>query len=124
MPPINVAPWVQGVAQPWNQGQPQTWGQNNGPLQLWCQWANIGVTNGVDDLVMLLGLQNQIIGAQILDSGGVGHLFGIHGCHKGVNMIKGTKDTKVEVFFKDYFFSNQHMATNYGFKLKQQAFKF
>jgi hypothetical protein len=37
--------------------------------------ANNGLTNGVDDLVMLLGLQNQIIGVQILDSGGVGHLL-------------------------------------------------
>jgi hypothetical protein len=34
----------------------------------------------------------------------VGHLLGIHGCHKGVNMIKGTKGAKVEVFFKDFFF--------------------
>jgi hypothetical protein len=32
--------------------------------------ANNGLTNGVDDLVTLLGLQNQIIGVQILDSGG------------------------------------------------------
>ncbi len=66
--------------------------------------ASNGLTNGVDDVIMLLGLQNQVIGAQIMDSEKVGHLPGIHGCHKGVNMIKRAEGAKVKVIFKEFFF--------------------